>query len=88
MCYVLVSIFSWVLTRKFCQVEITVHVLLIQQLLVRIPLYFATEITKYSQTCVVCYSLQLEVSTHARKPFPVENAFTIHVNTGHMNSNI
>ena len=52
--------FLWVpheniLTRKFCQVEITVHVLLVKQLLVTYTIYFATETTKCNQTHAVCY---------------------------------
>ena len=64
-----VNKFSWaphenILMQKFCQVEFIVYVLLIKQLLATIPLYFATETSKYSQTCAEHYPLQSGVSTH------------------------
>ena len=63
--------FSWVprkiiLTQKLCQVEIIVDILLIKQLLATYSsLFFGTETAKCSQTCALCYPLQLEVSAYA-----------------------
>ena len=59
-----------ILIRKLCQVEITVHVLLIKRLL---TMHIATETAKCKQTCAEDYPLQSEVSAHAQKSFPVNN---------------
>ena len=59
---------------KICQVEITVHVSPIKRLLATYASLLCYKTAKCTQIRAVCYPLQLEVSAHARKPFPIDNA--------------
>ena len=55
-----------ILTRKFVKLILLCTYRRLSDYLLRMPLYFATEIAKCSQICAVCYPLQLEVAKRVR----------------------
>ena len=63
-----------ILTRKFVKLKLLCIYCRLSDCSLSTPLYFATETGKCSQICAVRYPLQLEVSAHTRKSFPIDNA--------------